>query len=117
MNWGHGMCSRVVDKLLCKHVVEDSRLLHCSSRSKTGTRVPVDHMPVSHTGMGIVRTVRQMDEMMVTRETGAGDRYIVHMFFNDRNMVPARARLMNNTSHLMMRAKMTLLPTFGTCHA
>ena len=82
----------------------------------TGTRVPVDRT-VSHTGTGIARTMRQIHETTATRETGAGDRYIVHMFVNDRNTVPARARLTNNTSHSMMRAKMTLLLTFGTRRA
>ena len=44
----------------------------------TGTRVPVDRM-VSHTGTGIARTMRQIHETTATRETGAGNRYIVRV--------------------------------------
>ena len=43
---------------------------------------------------------------------GGGERYIIHMFFNDRNTVPVRARLANNTNR-SVRAKTTLLSTFG----
>jgi hypothetical protein len=37
-----------------------------------GMSVPVDRM-VSHTGTGIARTMRQIHETTVTKETGAGE--------------------------------------------
>ena len=82
----------------------------------TGMRVPVDRM-VSHVGTGMARTMRQIQETMVTKETGTGDRYIAHVFFNKRKTVPASARLTTKTSHSMMMAKTTDLLTFGTRRA
>ena len=82
----------------------------------TGMREPVDRM-VSHAGTGIARTMRPMHDATVATETGTGEQYIAHTFFNNKNTVPASARLTTKTNHSIMRAKTTLLLTFGTRRA
>ena len=82
----------------------------------TGMRVPVDRM-VSQVGTGIARSIRQMQETTVTKETGTGERYIVHVFFNNKKTVRASAALTTKTSHSMTTARTTLLLTFGTRRA
>ena len=69
---------------------------------------------VSHTGTGITRAARQTHETTATKETGARERYIIEILFNNRNMVPVSVRLTTSMSHSTMRMKTTLLSTFGT---